>query len=307
MPEVGEDVYFEADRVTLMKELAQRDFSGGYGGVSFRVAKGVRVSTGRFAGHSVQTHTKLTPVDTGPLAVTSHRTIFTGARTTLVLPHEKLVGLNIYADGILIHTSQRQTPVLLTGFHGQVIAAYINAAAQREAARQAAGGSDEHVLIEVAHRLDERVEAQPRAACPSTSRRSSSRRQFAPGYGRRRCVNTSGPTHNGVPRNSKRRRMHLRRLPSKTPESPLRPMVALASSLIGASRAVRPARTGGEMFRYRLQSPDGDDLGEATYAQMIHAGEEIHIDGGRRFRVLDAVIFDDEDSPFTGQLQVEPA
>jgi len=29
------------------------------------------------------------------------------------------------------------------------------------------------------------------------------------------------------------------------------------------------------MFRYRLHSPDGDDLGEATYAVMIKPGEEI--------------------------------
>jgi hypothetical protein len=38
--------------------------------------------------------------------------------------------------------------------------------------------------------------------------------------------------------------------------------------------AVRP-RIGGDVFRYRLHSPDGDDFGEATYAQMIHADEEI--------------------------------
>src|SRR3954452_2961099 len=30
-----------------------------------------------------------------------------------------------------------------------------------------------------------------------------------------------------------------------------------------------------EMFRYRLHSPGGDDLGEATYAQIIHADEGI--------------------------------
>jgi len=29
------------------------------------------------------------------------------------------------------------------------------------------------------------------------------------------------------------------------------------------------------VFRYRLHSPDGDDLGEATYAMMIKPGEEI--------------------------------
>ena len=62
------------------------------------------------------------------------------------------------------------------------------------------------------------------------------------------------------------------------------------------------------MFRYRLHSPDGDDLGESTYAQMIHLGDEIHIDGGRRFRVVDVVTFDEEDeSPFVGLLQVEDA
>ena len=59
------------------------------------------------------------------------------------------------------------------------------------------------------------------------------------------------------------------------------------------------------MFRYRLHSPDGDDLGEATYAQMIKPGEEIHLGAGQRFRVLDVVPFEEEDeSPFVGLLRV---
>jgi len=62
------------------------------------------------------------------------------------------------------------------------------------------------------------------------------------------------------------------------------------------------------MFRYRLHSPDGDDLGEATYAQMIKPGEEIHLGAGQRFRVLAVVPFDEEDeSPFVGLLQVKSA
>ena len=60
------------------------------------------------------------------------------------------------------------------------------------------------------------------------------------------------------------------------------------------------------MFRYRLHSPNGDDLGEATYAQMIKAGEEIIAGSNQRFLVVDVVRFDEEDqSPFVGQLQVE--
>ena len=62
------------------------------------------------------------------------------------------------------------------------------------------------------------------------------------------------------------------------------------------------------MFRYRLHSPDGDDLGDATFAQMIYPGEEIHANGGERLRVVDVVPFEEEDeSPFGGLLQVEAA
>ena len=59
------------------------------------------------------------------------------------------------------------------------------------------------------------------------------------------------------------------------------------------------------MFRYRLHGPDGDDLGEATYAMMIR---DKLLGAGRRFRVLDVVPFEEEDeSPFVGLLQVEAA
>lgn len=61
------------------------------------------------------------------------------------------------------------------------------------------------------------------------------------------------------------------------------------------------------MFRYRLHSPDRDDLGEATYTVMINPGEEILLGNGRRFCDLDVVAFEEEDeSPLVGLLQVEP-
>jgi hypothetical protein len=62
------------------------------------------------------------------------------------------------------------------------------------------------------------------------------------------------------------------------------------------------------MFRYRLHSPDGDDLGEATYAGTIHPGEEIVAGSNEHYRVLDVVTFEEgDDSPFVGLLQVEVA
>ena len=48
------------------------------------------------------------------------------------------------------------------------------------------------------------------------------------------------------------------------------------------------------MFRYRLHLEDGGDVGEATYAQMIHVGDDIHLGAGQRFRVVNVVVFDDE-------------
>jgi len=62
------------------------------------------------------------------------------------------------------------------------------------------------------------------------------------------------------------------------------------------------------MFRYRLHTPDGDDLGEATVVSLVKPGEEILFGNGRRFRVVEVVEFDEEDeSPFVGLLQVEAA
>lgn len=37
------------------------------------------------------------------------------------------------------------------------------------------------------------------------------------------------------------------------------------------------------------------------------AGREIHLGAGRRFRVLDVVPFEEDESPFVGLLQVEAA
>jgi hypothetical protein len=70
--------------------------------------------------------------------------------------------------------------------------------------------------------------------------------------------------------------------------------------------AVRP-RNGGHVFRYRLHSQGGDELGEATYAMMIHAGEEIIAGSNERFRVLAVVPIDEEESRLVGLLQVEAA
>ena len=78
--------------------------------------------------------------------------------------------------------------------------------------------------------------------------------------------------------------------------------------LIGSARAVRPApRQGGTpIFKYRLHSVDGDDLGESVYAALIKAGDEIHAIGGAKLRVR-VVAFEGDDHSLAGMLEVEAA
>ena len=60
------------------------------------------------------------------------------------------------------------------------------------------------------------------------------------------------------------------------------------------------------MFRYRLYTADGDELGEATYAEWINPGEMIHFDAGKRLRVL-ASCRSRTRTRLRGFLKVEPA
>jgi hypothetical protein len=69
---------------------------------------------------------------------------------------------------------------------------------------------------------------------------------------------------------------------------------------------MKRTRPGGSSSRLRTTAADGDDVGEATYPERIKVGEELFFGGGRRYRVLDVVLLDEDDeSPFVVLLQVE--
>jgi hypothetical protein len=115
----------------LMKEVTLREFRGGSAGFSFRIAKGVRYRTGAFRGRSVVVGTELQVADSGPLAVTSSRIVFLGQRKTMEVPYSKLVGVEVFEDGIRFSASNRQTAPLFKLENGEIVAATVNAAVQR--------------------------------------------------------------------------------------------------------------------------------------------------------------------------------
>lgn len=127
----GEIVHLETG-AALMKEVMDREFRGGSQGVSIPIGLGVRYRTSAFRGRSVVVGSHLALADEGPIIVSSKRIVFMGARKTIETPYSKLAGIDVFTDGIRIHASNRQTtPLFKVGIGGEVVAATIQAAAQR--------------------------------------------------------------------------------------------------------------------------------------------------------------------------------
>jgi hypothetical protein len=128
----GEVVHAELT-ASLMKEVAVREWRSGSSGYSFRIAKGLTYRVGQTRGRSVVVGTELQVEDAGALSISSQRIAFLGGRKTLEIPYTKLMGLEVFSDGIRFSASNRQRAPLFTlepGF-GDLAAATINAAMQR--------------------------------------------------------------------------------------------------------------------------------------------------------------------------------
>ncbi len=93
--------------------------------------KGVSYRVGNSRGKMVEVGRSLEAIDTGALCITSLRAVFTGERKTVEMPYSKLVDMNVYTDGIQIHSSNRQNPSMFRVSSGPMIAAATNAATQK--------------------------------------------------------------------------------------------------------------------------------------------------------------------------------
>jgi hypothetical protein len=80
-------------------------WSGGYGGLSVRVAKGVRVNGGVTQGRSTRNPETSQAIDIGDLLVTNQRIIFTGANEVRVFDMDKVVNLEAGPNGVTVHIS----------------------------------------------------------------------------------------------------------------------------------------------------------------------------------------------------------
>ncbi len=128
----GEVPYLEVD-AALLKEVVHRETRGSYGGFSIPIGMGIRYRTGAYRGKSVVTGTSMEVADTGTLTVTSQRAVFKGLRQAVESQFTKLLGVNVFDDGIQIHVSNRKTAPLFRVGDGHLVGAAINAAVQQGA------------------------------------------------------------------------------------------------------------------------------------------------------------------------------
>lgn len=112
----------------LLKEVVHRETRGGYSGFSIPIAKGIRYKTGSYRGRSVVVGTSLQVADNGILCLTSQRAVFKGLRQSVECLYSKLVGVNVFDDGIQFHVSNRKSATLLRVSDGHLVAAVVNTA-----------------------------------------------------------------------------------------------------------------------------------------------------------------------------------
>jgi len=117
---------------SLLKETTIREWRGRSSAFSFRIVRGVSYRVGASRGRMVTVGTQLAVADQGSLTATSHRLVFQGARQDLEIPYARLLGLDVYSDGVQIHVSGRKNPPIFKVQPQAVhmLAAIVNRASQ---------------------------------------------------------------------------------------------------------------------------------------------------------------------------------
>jgi hypothetical protein len=114
--------------VSLLKEVADREFRGGSRGLSIPIGGGLRYRAGAMRGHMVTIGSHWTIADEGPLTVTDRRVVYHGGRKTLEFPFAKLATLNVYSDAIDLGITSRQTTSSFGTSNAELIAGIIHGA-----------------------------------------------------------------------------------------------------------------------------------------------------------------------------------
>jgi hypothetical protein len=95
---IDEEYPIIATWTDLFEERAYRNFYG----ASVRVAKGINI----FGGQSIS-KTNLTKIDNGEIFITNRRVVFLGKKRTVETALDKIIGVDVFQNGITIHKSNK--------------------------------------------------------------------------------------------------------------------------------------------------------------------------------------------------------
>lgn len=109
---------YRMNNVTLSEPRAVRTSSGGYGGASVRIAKGVTIHSGRTASKS-ESHDEIKLIDSGELLITNQRVIFLGSNRTTNIEMKKIISITSGARMIQIQRSNKQKPEYFNNIHAE--------------------------------------------------------------------------------------------------------------------------------------------------------------------------------------------
>lgn len=122
----GEACYFADPTATLLEPRAVR--SGGFGGGSVRVAKGISIHTGRITSES---HDEWRRITTGALYVTNKRIIFDGATKNRTVEISDVMSVERGYRYAMVNSHALQRPLAFGSINGQIFATVVDTIADQ--------------------------------------------------------------------------------------------------------------------------------------------------------------------------------
>lgn len=130
-----DEVAYWRTSASLLSERVVKEYRTNYHSMSVPIGQGgFRYRAGQSRGRHVVVGTTVEVADQGWLTITSQRVVFTGARQALEFPLKRLLGVNLFGDGIGLQVANRKTvPSFRTGAGAnEVFAGVLNAATSRQ-------------------------------------------------------------------------------------------------------------------------------------------------------------------------------
>jgi len=112
----NEELQVVVPNIRLLEARIVTTSTGGYGGPSFRVAKGVYFRVGAFGSQS-ESHEELRGVDQGVLTLTNKRLLFAGAKRTSEYSLARIISIEPYKDGIAVRATGHSRVQYFIGIH----------------------------------------------------------------------------------------------------------------------------------------------------------------------------------------------